>query len=51
MEIERDLTLGHELMMQYEDGVSLICTVETRMILLTNVIPLNSIKILFNYIK
>ena len=42
----RDLTLGNESTMQGADDVVLSCTLETCMVLLTNVTPINPIKIL-----
>ena len=39
--IEGDLTLGGEHTMQYTDGVSWTCTLETHIIVLTNVTPQN----------
>ena len=44
MGMERDLTLGGEHTMQCADDVLLSCTLETCMVLLTNVTPINSIK-------
>ena len=46
MGMEKDLTLGGEYMMHYTDDVLLSCTLETCMVLLTNVTPINPIKIL-----
>ena len=46
MGMEKDLTLGGEYMMHYTDDVLLSCTLETCMVLLTNVTPINSIKII-----
>ena len=40
-----DLTLGGKCTMQHADDVLLSYTLETCMILLTNVTPINSIKI------
>ena len=45
MVTERDLTLDGEHTIQYTDDVLQNCTLENNMILLTNVIPINSIKI------
>ena len=42
--MERDLTLGGECTRQYADDVLQCCTLETCMVLLTNVTPINSIK-------
>lgn len=39
-----DLTLGNERTMQYTDDILQNCTVETYIILLTNVTPINVIK-------
>lgn len=39
-----DLTLGNERTMQYTDDILQNCTVETYIILLTNVTPINLIK-------
>ena len=44
MVTEGDLTWGGEHTIQYTDGVLQNCTLETYIILLTNVIPINSIK-------
>ena len=45
MVTEGDLALGGEHMIQHTDDVLQKCTSETRVILLTNVTPINSIKI------
>lgn len=45
MVIELDLTLRGKDAIQYTDGVLLNCVLETYIVLLTNVIPVNSIKI------
>ena len=42
---ERDLTLANEHTIQYTDNVLKNCTLEHCTILLTTVIPINSIKI------
>ena len=44
MGVERDFTLGSECRMQYAGDVLLSCTLETCMVLLTIVTPINSIK-------
>ena len=44
MVAERDLTSGGEYTMQYEDDVLQNCALETCMVLLTNVTPINLIK-------
>ena len=46
--MEGDLTLGAEHTIKYTDDVLQNCTPETRIILLTNVTPINSIRILKN---
>ena len=43
MGAKRDLTLGGKCTMQYADDVLLGLTLETCVVLLTNVIPINSI--------
>ena len=43
MVAERDLTLGGEHTMWYADDTLQNCTLETCMVLLTNVTPINSI--------
>ena len=43
MGMERDLTLGGEHTMQCADDVLLSCTLETCMVLLINVTPINSV--------
>ena len=45
MEMDGDLTWGGEHTMQYTDDILQNCTPETYIILLTNVTPINSIKI------
>ena len=42
--VVRDLTLGGEHMMQYSDDELWNCTLETCMVLLTNVTPINLIR-------
>ena len=44
MRMERDFVLGNGRTMQCADDVLLSCTLETCMVLLTNVAPINSIK-------
>ena len=44
MEMERELTLGSEPMVQCADDNLLSCTLETCMVLLTSVTPINSIR-------
>ena len=44
MVIEDDLTLGGEHTMQYTDGISQNCILETYILLLTTVTPQNLIK-------
>ena len=44
MGMERGLTLGGECEKQYADNILLNCILETCMVLLTNVTPINSIK-------
>lgn len=48
MGMERVFALGDD-MMQYADDVLLSCTLETCMVLLTNIPPIYSIKILKMY--
>ena len=45
MVMEGDMTWGGEHTIQYADDVSQNCTLETYMILLTDVTPINSIKV------
>ena len=44
MGVERDLTSGCVRMVRYTDDVLLSCTIDTYVVLLTNVPPIHSIK-------